>query len=317
MVIRIVARRLAVGLLILWATSVIVFVCIHVLPGDAAETILGKQSNPYMLRVLRQELGLSKPLLTQYINWLDNLVTLNWGKSLVSSLSVASITGSAAENTAILTGFTMIVLTPLAIVLGAVTATKSGKLWDNIASLVMLCLNAVPDFVVAIILIYFLAANVAHLFPAASLVTPGTSIFSQLVVTVLPTATLVLVLLPYPTRMVRASMIEVLQSDYIMMARLKGMPERRVIMRHALRNAMGPMVQACGLTLLFLSGGVIIVEAVFNYPGLGETLITAVNQRDIPVIQVIVVLVAAACVLINLISDLVVLAVTPKLRARL
>ena len=236
---------------------------------------------------------------------------------MVSSLNVSYIVGTRAENTAVLTLFTMIVATPIAIVVGAYTATRSGKLSDNVTSVTMLLLTSLPDFVIGVMLIYLLATNVFHLLPAASVVNPSSSIFSQLSITVLPTLTLVLGSLPFPTRMVRASVIDVLQSDYVMMARLKGVPETHVVMRHALKNCLAPIIQAASLELLFLSGGVVIVETVFSYPGIGYTLIQAVNSRDIPVIQTIAVLLAAACVIINLLADLGVLLVTPRLRARL
>jgi peptide/nickel transport system permease protein len=312
-----VARRIAIGIGILIAVSMIVFIAVHLLPGDAARTILGREATPYTLRLLRAQLGLSKPVPVQYWDWLRGLVTGNWGTSLVSSLHVSYIVGTHAENTAVITVLTMLIATPISILLGSYTALRSGKASDNVASVITLCLTAVPEFVVGIMLIFLFAASVFHILPAASLVSPTSSIFSQLKVTILPVATLVLGSIPYPTRMIRASMIDVLQSEYVMMARLKGLPERQVVLRHALRNALAPMIQASALTLLFLSGGVVVVETVFSYPGLGYALIQAVDQRDIPVIQTLVVLIAAACVVINLLADLAGIMVTPRLRARL
>jgi len=314
----IILRRVVIGLLILFAISFIVFGSIHLLPGDAARAILGHEdSTPAALKAVRHRLGLDKPFFSQYGIWLRGLVTGNWGTSLVSSLKVSYIVSSRAEYTGVIALFTMLVATPLAIVIGAFTATRSGRATDNVTSVVMLLLTSLPDFVIGVMLIYLLAANVFHLLPAASIVNPTSSIFSQLSLTVLPTLTLVLGSLPFPTRMVRASVIDVLQSDYVMMAQLKGVPERQVVMRHALRNCLAPIIQASALELLFLSGGVVIVETVFSYPGIGYALIQAVNSRDIPVIQTIAVLLAAACVIINLLADLGVLLVTPRLRARL
>jgi peptide/nickel transport system permease protein len=312
-----IARRIAIGIGILIAISMIVFIAVHLLPGDAARTILGREATPYTLRMLREQLGLSKPVPVQYLDWLRGLVTGKWGTSLVSSLHVSYIVGTHAENTAVLTVLTMLIATPISILLGAYSALHSGKASDNVASVITLCLTAVPEFVIGIMMIFLFAASIFHILPAASLVSPTSSIFSQLKVTILPVATLVLGSIPYPTRMIRASMIDVLQSEYVMMARLKGLPERKVVLRHALRNALAPMIQASALTLLFLSGGVVVVETVFSYPGVGYALIQAVNQRDIPVIQTLVVLIAAACVVINLIADLAQIMVTPRLRARL
>jgi peptide/nickel transport system permease protein len=312
-----VARRIAIGIGILIAISMIVFIAVHLLPGDAARTILGREATPYTLRMLRDQLGLSKPVPVQYLDWLRGLVTGNWGTSLVSSLHVSYIVGTHAENTAVLTVLTMVIATPISILLGAYSALRSGKTSDNVASVITLCLTAVPEFVIGIMMIFLFAASIFHILPAASLVNPSSSIFSQLRVTILPVATLVLGSIPYPTRMIRASMIDVLQSEYVMMARIKGLPERQVVLRHALRNALAPMIQASALTLLFLSGGVVVVETVFSYPGVGYALIQAVDQRDIPVIQTLVVLIAAACVIINLLADLAQIMVTPRLRARL
>jgi peptide/nickel transport system permease protein len=182
---------------------------------------------------------------------------------------------------------------------------------------VTLCLSAVPAFAIGILVIYLLATNVLHVLPAASLVNPAVPIWSQLKFTIAPAIAVVLSVIPYPIRMVRASMIDVMQSDYVQMARLKGLPERQVIMRHALRNGLAPMISALALTLLFLSGGVIVIETVFSYPGIGYALIQAVEQRDVPVIQTVVVLLAAACVVINFLADLAVIILTPRLRAAL
>lgn len=314
----IILRRIAVGLLILLAISFIVFGAIHILPGDAARVLLGHEdSTPSALKALRHRLGLDRPFFVQYFSFLGGLVTGKWGSSLVSSLNVSYIVGTRALNTAVLTVFTMMITVPLAILIGSYTALRSGKLADNAASVTMLLLTSLPDFVIGVLLIFVLATNVFHLLPAASVITPGTSIFSQLELTILPTITLVLGSLPFLTRMVRASVIDVLQSDYVMMARLKGLPERQVVLRHALRNCHATIIQACALELLFLSGGVVIVETVFSYPGIGYALVQAVNQRDIPVVETICILLAAVCVLINLFADLATILVTPKLRARL
>jgi peptide/nickel transport system permease protein len=312
-----VLRRVAIGVFLLLAISFIVFSSVHMLPGDAARTLLGHEdSTPAILRVVRERMGLNRPFLVQYGVWLRDFVTGNWGKSLVSSLSVSYIVGTRLENTAVLAVLTMLVATPIAVLLGAWSATRSGKAVDNVTSVSMLLLTSLPDFVIGVLVIYLLASNVFHLLPAASIVQPGSSIFSQLNLTILPVLTLVLASLPFPTRMVRASVIDVLGSDYVMMARLQGVSEHRVVFHHALRNCLAPIVQAAALELLFLSGGVVIVETVFSYPGIGYQLIQAVNARDIPVIQTIAVLLAATCVVINLLSDVGVLLVTPRLWAR-
>ena len=311
------ARRSAVGVVIVFVVSLLVFVAIHLLPGNAALSILGRNATPSTLASLNRQLGLDRPLTAQYWHWLSGLVTGAWGTSLVSSLKVSSLVGTHALNTALIAMFATVVSVPLAAVIGTVSATRSGRWLDSGVSVLTLVLAALPSFVIAILVIYVLATNVLHLFPAASLVNPNVSIFSQLKVTILPSLTLVLATIPYPIRMVRASVIDVLESDYVMNARLRGLPEREIIFRHALRNAWGPMIQATAINLLFMAGGLVVVETVFAYPGIGYALVQAVGQRDVPVVQTITVLLAAAYVAVNVLADLGVMLVTPRLRAQL
>lgn len=310
-------RRLAIGIGIMWAISIIVFLVIHILPGNAALSILGRDATPYTLRTLTKQLGLDEPVPVQYWHWVRGMLTFNWGTSLVSQLKVTYVVRTRGENTLVLAFFTTLIATPLAILIGSFTAARSGKFSDSVTSVVTLVVAALPGFVIGIMLIYLLAANVFHVFPAASIISPYKPIWSQLNYCMLPVIVLVLTVIPYQVRMVRAAMIDVLQSDYVMMARLKGLPERYVLFRHALKNALAPMIQTAALNLLFLSGGVVIVETVFSYPGIGYTLVQSVNERDIPLVQTIVVLLAGLYVTINLVADLAVVLVSPRLRARL
>jgi peptide/nickel transport system permease protein len=310
-------RRAATGLLILWLVSVLVFAAIHLLPGNAAIALLGHDATPYTLRTLTRQLGLDQPLPDQYGHWLGGLLTGHWGTSLISSLSVSQIVLTHLEYTGVLTLFSMAVIAPVAILVGTYSAVRHGRPADGVISAVTLCLSAMPSFAVGIVVIYLLATNVLHVLPAASIVNPAASIWSQLELTIAPTITVVLSTISYPIRMIRASMIDVLQADYVRMARLKGLPERQVLLRHALRNGLAPIISALALTLLFLSGGVIVIETIFSYPGIGYALVQAVEQRDVPVIQTVVVLLAAACVVINFFADLAVIMVTPRLRAAL
>ena len=310
-------RRFAGGVLMLWLISVLVFATIHVLPGDAATSLLGHDVTPEQVAALTRQLGLDRPLLEQYGSWVGGLFTGDWGTSLVSTLSVSEIVRTRLTHTAILTVMSMVVLTPLAIVIGTASAIRNSRTLDNVTSIITLCLSAIPGFAIGVLVIYVFATNVFHWLPAASIIDPNASIWSQLNLVVAPTIAVVFSMIPYPIRMVRAAMIEVLQSDYIMLARLKGLPERQVIFRHAVRNGLGPMIQAIGLTLLFLSGGIIVIETVFSYPGIGYALVQGVDQRDVPVVQTVVVLLAGVCVLINLLTDLAVAFVTPRLRTRL
>jgi peptide/nickel transport system permease protein len=310
-------RRLGSGVLILWLISVLVFVAIHLLPGNAASSILGRDATPFTLQVLTKQLGLDQPLAVQYWHWVTGLLSGHWGESLVSSLSVSQVVTTHLAYTGVLTLFTMAVIAPLAIVIGTYSATRNGGPVDSAASAGTLVLSAIPSFAIGIVVIYLFATDVFHVLPAASLVDPEKSVWSQLRLAIAPTITVVLSTISYPIRMVRASMIDVMHSDYVQMARLKGVAERRVVMKHALRNGLAPMTQSLGLTLLYLSGGVVVVETIFSYPGIGYALIQAVEQRDVPVIQTVVVLLAAACVVINLVADVAVAFLTPRLRVTL
>jgi peptide/nickel transport system permease protein len=313
-VVTLVARRLAVGVLIVWLASLLVFLATQLLPGDAAGSLLGRQSTPGALALLRRQLHLDEPPLTQYWHWLSDLVTLNWGKSLTSESTVYAIVSRGIENTVLVMVLVTLIATPLAIFLGVVSALRSEGIIDHVISVIVLVLVALPAFVIAVTLIFLLATTVFHVFPATSVADPSRSIFSQLNILILPVATLTLAVVCYPLRMVRASMMEVMQSDYVLLAQLHGLSRRRVVFRHALPNAVATTIQATALNLVFLAGGVVVVESVFSYPGLGYALVQAVNERDIPVIQTSVVLLAAFYVIVNILADIGVILVTPRLR---
>jgi peptide/nickel transport system permease protein len=310
-------RRLVSGVITLWAISLVIFAVLHILPGDPRAIALGQEYTPQQYAAVTREMRLDHSLVNQYWYWLKGLVTGNWGTSLMSPNHVSNILGSDLKYTAILTLFAMVIIIPLATVIGVYSAVRSGRLADAIVSFATLSLAAVPAFAIGVVVIYLLATNVLKIVPAASIFDPEMSPFAQTDLMILPVLTTVLGLIPYPIRMVRAAMIEALESDAVMLARLKGLPERTVIFRHALRSCMGPVVQAFGLTLVFLSGGTVIVENVFSYPGVGHELVQGVGQRDFPVIQTLVVILAVFTVLINLLTDVAVMAVTPRLRTRL
>lgn len=313
----IIVRRLALGLLLLWLASVLVFTVTQLLPGDAARALLGRFATPAGLQALRVQMHLDEPPVVQYWDWLSGLVTGHWGTSLISGQPVLSVVAYRAGNTAILVVVASVIATPLAIAVGTLSATRGEGWLDHGLSLATLSLAALPAFVIGIGLIYLLATNVTQLLPPASIVNPAIPTLRQPSLIVLPSLTLALAVIPYATRMIRASMVEVLRSDYVMMARLKGLPERTVVVRHALRNAIAPTIQATALNLLFMAGGVVVVETLFSYPGVGSALAEAVGERDIPMVQTLTVLLAAFCVVVNLAADLLVIMVTPRLRTRL
>ena len=232
----------------------------------------------------------------------------------MSSLPVSQIVRTRIVNTAVLTLISMLAIAPLAVLIGTLRAIRRNRAADHVMSVITLCLSAVPAFAIGVLVIYVFATNVFHWLPAASILNPQQSVWAQLNLVIAPAIAVAASMISYPIRMVRAAMIEALESDYVMLARLKGVPERQVIVRHAMRNALGPMIQALALTLLFLSGGIVVIETVFSYPGVGYELVQGVAQRDVPVVQTIVVVLAAACVVINLLADLAVAFVTPGRR---
>jgi peptide/nickel transport system permease protein len=217
-------------------------------------------------------------------------------------------------NSAILVLVTGVIGSLLGVVLGALAALRKDGWFDHITSVVALAATSLPEFVVAIALIILLSTVVWHLLPAVSLLPPGTYAWNQPQLLILPVATLVIVIVPYTMRMMRAAMVEALESDYVEMARLKGVPEWRIVLMHALPNAIAPTIQVIGLGFLYLAGGVVVVEYVFNFPGVGQGLVYAVNGRDIPVIQFLVLVLAAFYVVMNIVTDVIALMATPRRR---
>ena len=310
-------RRLLLGILVLILVSILVFLATQALPGDPARAILGRSATPASLAALRRQLHLDQPVLTQYWTWLTGLLHGNLGTSLAAQEPVTKLLGPKLVNSAVLVTIAAVVSIPLSIAIGSWAALKREKIFDTLSSNLLLVLAALPEFVVAVVLIILLATTVFNVFPGTSTVPPGSRPWDNVSALVLPTLTLVIAVAPYVARIMRASMIEVLESDYVEMARLKGLPERTVLIRHALPNALGPVFQVIALNLAYLAGGIIVVEYVFNYTGIGSALQEAVVNHDLPVVQALAMLIAAVYVILNLLADVATILVTPKLRTRL
>jgi peptide/nickel transport system permease protein len=309
-----VRRRLAIGLVTLFVVSVVVFLATEVLPGNAAIAILGRNANPARLRAVELELHLNRGLFDQYWVWISGLFTGNLGNSLANGESVWSFVEPRLVDSAVLVFLAGVIGAIVGVTLGAIAALRKDTWFDHIVSVVVLAVTSLPEFVVAIGLIILLSTVVWHLLPAVSLLAPGTYAWSQPSLLVLPVATLVIVIVPYILRMMRAAMVEALESDYVEMARLKGVPEWRIVLMHALPNAIAPTIQVIGLNFLYLAGGIVVVEYVFNFPGIGQGLVNAVDDRDVPVIQFIVVVLAAFYVVVNIVTDVIALLATPRRR---
>jgi peptide/nickel transport system permease protein len=311
-----IVRRLLLGIVVLVLVSIVVFVATQAL-GDPARAILGRSATPASLAALRQQLHLNQPVVAQYLTWAGGLLHGNAGNSLAAQEPVTKLIGDRIVNSAVLVLCAGLISIPLSVAIGSYAALRRDKTFDVVTSLSTLVFAALPEFVVGVSLVVIFATTVFHVLPAVSLIPPGGRPWDNPLGLVLPTLTLVLAVTPYVARIMRASMIEVLESDYVEMARLKGLPQRVVITRHALPNALGPTFQVIALNLAYLAGGIIVVEYVFNYAGIGGALRDAVSNHDLPVIQALAMLIAGLYVVLNLLADIATIMVTPKLRTRL
>ena len=311
---KLVVRRLALGVLTLWLISLVVFAAVLALPGDAATAILGREATPDRVAALRDQLNLNDSVVSQYLQWIGGVITGSFGESAATQQPVSELLSSRVANSAFLVFVASAVAIPLSIGLGVLLAMKRDRPVDHIGSTTTLVLAALPEFVIGIGLVLLFATSVFHWFPAVSLLPPGEKAWEDPKVVVLPAATLVLAVTPYISRIMRGSMVEVLESEYVTMARLKGLSERTVIWRHAVPNAIVPAIQVIALELAYLAGGIVVVEYVFSYPGIGAALVEAVANRDMPVVQTVTMLAAGVYVAMNLIADLATILVTPKLR---
>jgi peptide/nickel transport system permease protein len=311
-----IVRRLLLGLLVLFLVSVLVFVATMAL-GDPARAILGRNATPEALAALQNQLNLNDSLLGQYLSWLGGLLHWSFGDSLAAQEPVSELLGPRLVNSAVLVFLAAALSIPLSIAIGAWAALRREKTFDHVSSNTMLALASLPEFVVAVLLVILFATTVFQWLPAISSVPPGQDPWDDPKVLILPVTTLVIVVAPYVARIMRASTIEVLESDYIEMARLKGLPERTVLIRHALPNAIGPVFQVIAINLAYLAGGIVVIEYVFAYPGIGSALQQSVVNHDLPVVQALAMLIAAVYVVLNLLADVATILVTPRLRTRL
>ena len=309
-----VSQRILLGILTLFAVSLVVFLATQVLPGNAAAAALGRNATPASLRALERQMHLNRGVAGQYWSWLSGLLTGRLGNSLANGLPVWGFVSGRLVNSAVLVFVTGAIGSVIGVTLGAVAALRRDGHFDHVTSVVALAATSLPEFVIAIALIILFSTLVTHLLPAVSILPPGTYAWDQPELLILPVATLVIVIVPYIMRMMRAAMIEALESDYVEMARLKGVPERQVVLRHALPNAIAPTIQVIGLNFLYLAGGVVVVEFVYNFPGIGQGLVFAVDNRDIPTIQLIVVVLAAFYVFMNILTDVIAVLATPRRR---
>ena len=305
------------GIFTLFVVSVVVFTATQLLPSDPAQAILGRNATTASVAALRGKLGLDHSAIYQYTHWLRGIVTGDPGDSFNAQLPILDYIGDRVVNSLFLLVLASVISIPLALWFGGYSARRRDTTFDNVSSNVMLALASLPEFVVGIIFVLLFSVRIWHVLPAVSAIGLGKGPWSDMKGMVLPTTVLVVGAVPYVSRVVRASMIEVLESDYVEMARLKGAPEKVVLWRHALPNALGPVFQVIALNVAYFAAGVIVVESLFNYPGIGGALRDSVRVRDIPVIQFLVMVLAAVYVVTNLAADVATVLVTPRLRTRM
>ena len=310
---RLVLLRLALGALTLLIVSALVFTATELLPGDVAEALLGQSATPEAVAGLRAALHLDQPTWRRFLIWLAGLASGDPGRSLVNQLPVASLIGSRLPNSLTLAGITALVMVPLALTLGVTTAMWRGTRYDRILGMAIIAIVSVPEFLIASLAVLIFAVNL-HWLPALAFRSGPKDLGTLLWLLAMPVGTLALVGIGQMARMTRAALVTVLESSYIEMARLKGAGAMRIVLVHALPNALGPIVNAVALSTSFLLGGVIIVETIFNYPGLAKLMVDAVATRDLPLVQACAMLFCAAYLALVLVADVVAILANPRLR---
>ncbi len=306
-----VLQRLAMGLGTLFAITLLIFGAIELLPGDMAQAILGQAATEDTLRALRAELGLDQPAWKRYVDWIGGVMRGDFGVSLANRRPIADLIGTRLGNTLFLALYAAAIAVPLSIGLGILAALWRDSWFDRSINIFTLSSISFPEFFVAYILIFVFAQ--AGMFPSIADIPPGLSFGDKLYRTFLPALTLTLVVTAHMMRMTRAAIINLLASPYIEMARLKGVSPMRIITRHALPNALAPIINVVALNLAYLITGVVVVEVVFVYPGLGQLMVDSVSKRDSPVVQASALIFAGAYVLLNLLADVLSTITNPRL----
>ncbi|MBX9459482.1 MAG: ABC transporter permease [Rhizobium sp.] len=312
-IVRLIAQRVALGILLLLAVSVLIFAGTQILPGDVAQSILGQSATPTALANLREEMGLNDPAYVRYFNWLFGILQGDLGTALTSKLDIATSIGDRLGNTLFLAFWAAIVSIPLAIILGLTAVRYRNGPVDKIISGFALASTSVPEFFIGYLLVYFFAVKF-QLFPGISTVYDGMPFLDQMKAIALPATALTLVVLAHMMRMTRAAILNVMQSAYIETAELKGLTAFEIIRKHAFPNAIAPIINVVMLNMAFLVVGVVVVEVIFVYPGMGQYLVDHVAKRDVPVVQAVGLIFAAVYILLNMVADIASILANPRLR---
>ena len=309
-----IAKRLGLGALTLLVISVLIFVGIEMLPGDLAEEVLGQNATPETVAAFRKELKLDLPPHIRYLAWLGDMLQGHLGNSLANGRPIVDLIGWRFANSLFLAAATAVVAVPVSILLGILAALYRNSFFDRLISMATLTTISFPEFFVAYILIALLSVQLI-IFPSVSNINAQMSFWEKLNAVALPCLTLTLVVVAHMMRQTRAAIINILASPFIEMAQLKGLKRTRVVVRHAFPNALSPVINVVALNLAYLVAGVVIVEVVFAYPGMGQLLVDSVTKRDIPVVQASGLIFAATYVTLNLIADVLSIISNPRLRA--
>ncbi len=310
---KLVAQRLLLGLLLLLAVSALIFVGTQILPGDVAQSILGQSATPQALANLREELGLNDPAYVRYFHWLGGVLTGDLGTALSNGADISTQIGKRLGNTLFLAATAAVVAVPLAVLLGLLAVRYRNRWPDKLISGVTLASISLPEFFIGYVLIFFFAVKLRW-FPSVATIYSSMSLLEKLNAIALPVAVLTMVVLAHMMRMTRAAILNVMQSAYIETAELKGLSAFNVIFRHAFPNAISPIVNVVMINLAYLVVGVVVVEVIFVYPGMGQYLVDHVAKRDVPVVQACGLIFAAVYVMLNLVADIVAIVSNPRLR---
>ncbi|WP_028878787.1 ABC transporter permease [Terasakiella pusilla] len=309
---KILAERIFFGLFSLFAVSVIIFFAVELMPGDLAEAILGQSATPENLAAFRKQLGLDQPAFTRFFSWLSGAMVGDFGVSFANQRDVADLILGRLSNTLFLAALAAVISIPLAVTLGILAALYRNTLFDRIVNVSALTSVSFPEFFVAYILIYVFSIQLG-LFPSMSSPNPDAPFWDKVFSAILPVMTLVLVVMAQMMRMTRSALINLLASPYIEMARLKGMKQSRVILFHAVPNALAPIANVIALNMAYLIAGVVVVEVVFVYPGLGQLLVDSVSKRDLPVVQACSLIFAVTYITLNTVADVISILSNPRL----
>ncbi|RUV62617.1 ABC transporter permease [Mesorhizobium sp. M5C.F.Ca.IN.020.29.1.1] len=312
-IVKLVAQRIALGILLLLAVSVLIFAGTQILPGDVAQAILGQSATPESLANLREQLGLNDPAFIRYFRWLAGVVTGDLGTAMSSGQDIATSIQGRLWNTLFLAFWAAVVAVPLAIILGLIAVRYRNGWVDKLISGLALASTSFPEFFIGYVLVYFFAVKY-QIFPGISTVYDGMPFGERLQAIMLPAAALTLVVLAHMMRMTRAAILNVMQSAYVETAELKGLSAFSVIRRHAFPNAIAPIINVVMLNLAYLIVGVVVVEVIFVYPGMGQYLVDHVTKRDVPVVQAVGLIFAAVYISLNIIADIAAIVANPRLR---